>query len=105
MIELGLTIASYTYGALLGVFLLGILVNRSNQSDALVAFAATIVAMILIIFGVWHSPGEGWVLVVNPSAAEILQRDLKSIAWPWYPLIGSAITVSVGALTSFVRAK
>ena len=105
VIELGLTIASYTYGPLLGVFLLGILVNRSNQSDALVAFAATIVAMILIIFGVWHSPGEGWVLVVNPSAAEILERDLKSIAWPWYPLIGSAITVSVGALTSFVRAK
>ena len=105
VIELGLTIASYTYGALLGVFLLAILVNRSNQSDALIAFSATIVAMILIIFGVWHSPGEGWVFMPNPSAAEILERDLVSIAWPWYPLIGSAITVSVGALSSLVRQR
>ena len=105
VIELGLTIASYTYGALLGVFLLAILVNRSDQSDALVAFAATIVAMILIIFGVWHGPGEGWIFILNPSNVEILERDLVSIAWPWYPLIGSAITVSVGALTSFVRQR
>lgn len=105
VVELGLTIASYTYGALLGVFLLAILVCRSNQTDALIAFSATIVAMILIIFGVWHSPGEGWVFILNPSAAEILERDLVSIAWPWYPLIGSAITVSVGALSSFVRQR
>lgn len=105
VVELGLTIASYTYGALLGVFLLGIFVSRSNQTDALVAFATTIVAMILIVFGVWHSPGEGWIFMLNPSAAEILERDLRSIAWPWYPLIGSAITVSVGALTSFVQQR
>ena len=105
VVELGLTIASYTYGALLGAFLLGILVKRSDQSDALVAFAVTIVAMILIIFGVWHSPDEGWVFILNPSDAEILERDLISIAWPWYPVIGSAITVAVGALTSFVRQR
>ena len=58
VVELGLTIASYTYGGLLGVFVLGILVKRSDQTDALIAFAVTIVSMILIIFGVWHSPGE-----------------------------------------------
>jgi len=103
VVELGLTIASYTYGGLLGVFILGILVKRSDQADALIAFAVTIVSMILIIFAVWHSPGEGWVFILNPSDAEILERDLISIAWPWYPLIGSAITVSVGALTTLAR--
>jgi Na+/proline symporter len=103
VVELGLTIASYTYGGLLGVFLLGILVKRSDQSDALIAFAVTIVSVILIIFGVWHSPGEGWMFILNPSSAEIFERDLISIAWPWYPLIGSAITVSVGALTTVAR--
>lgn len=103
VVELGLTIASYTYGGLLGVFVLAILVKRSDQADALIAFAVTIVSMILIIFAVWHSPGEGWVFILNPSDAEIFERDLISIAWPWYPLIGSAITVSVGALTTLAR--
>lgn len=105
VVELGLTIASYTYGGLLGVFVLGILVKRSDQTDALIAFAVTIVSMILIIFGVWHSPVEGWVFILNPSDAEIFERDLISIAWPWYPLIGSAITVSVGALTTVARTR
>jgi len=35
VVELGLTIASYTYGALLGAFALAILIRRSNESDAL----------------------------------------------------------------------
>ena len=100
VVELGLTIASYTYGALLGVFLLGIIVKRSEQSDALVAFALTLVAMVFVVFGVWHGPDEGWIFMLNPSAAEIVERDLQSIAWPWYPVIGSAITVSAGAATS-----
>jgi len=88
---------------LLGVFLLGILVKRSDQSDAPIAFAVTIVSMILIIFRVWHSLGEGWIFILNPPRAEIFERDLISIAWPWYPLVGSAITVSVGAPTSSLR--
>jgi Na+/proline symporter len=105
VVELGLTIASYTYGALLGVFLLAILIKRSDQTDALLAFALTIVAMIFIIFGVWHSPAEGWVVAVNPSAADILERGLKPIAWPWYPLIGATITLTVGALSSAVPSR
>jgi SSS family transporter len=105
VVELGLTIASYTYGALLGVFLLGILIKRSEQLDALVAFAVTIVAMMAIIFGVWHSPADGWVFTLNPSDAEVLEHDLKSIAWPWFPLIGSTITILVGALTTAVRKR
>lgn len=103
VVELGLTIASYTYGGLLGVFLLGIVVRRSDQSDAMISFAVTIVTMIMIVFGVWYSPGEGWQFEFNPSAAFVYEHDLVAIAWPWYPLIGSAICVSVGALTSTVR--
>lgn len=98
VVELGLTIASYTYGGLLGVFLLGILVKRSKQSDALAAFGITIVSMILIVFGLWHSSGAGWQFIFNPTDAEIIEYDLVAIAWPWYPVIGSVITVACGAL-------
>jgi SSS family transporter len=103
VIELGLTIASYTYGGLLGVFLLGILIKRSDQADALAAFSVTIGSMIIIIFGVWYSPVEGWQFFFDPSDAEIVKYNLVAIAWPWYPLIGSAITVFFGAVTSALR--
>ena len=36
VIEVGLQIASVAYGALLGVFLLGVLTRRANQSGAMV---------------------------------------------------------------------
>ncbi|PSQ94569.1 MAG: hypothetical protein BRD51_07105, partial [Bacteroidetes bacterium SW_11_64_17] len=59
VVELGLSIASFTYGSLLGVFLLGLWHERSQEADAIVAFVVTIGVMILVIFGVWHSPADG----------------------------------------------
>lgn len=41
----GLAIAGYTYGALLGAFLLGRLIGRANQIDAIAAFVATVIVM------------------------------------------------------------
>ena len=35
VVEVGLQIASVAYGALLGVFLLGVLTKRANQSGAI----------------------------------------------------------------------
>jgi Na+/proline symporter len=105
VVELGLTIASFTYGGLLGVFLLGIFNKRSQQIDALVAFAITIVAMICIIFGVWYSPETGWIFLFNPAEAVVQKQDLVSIAWPWFPVIGSSITVAVGSMSALLRRR
>jgi hypothetical protein len=55
------------------------------------------------VFCIWHDPAEGWVIVVNPGAEAVAERDLGSIAWTWYPLIGAAITVTVGGLMSAAR--
>ena len=41
----GLAIAGYTYGALLGAFLLGRLVPRATEPDAILAFVATLIVM------------------------------------------------------------
>ena len=103
VIELGLSIASFTYGALLGVFLLGIVNQRSTQTDALLAFALTIVVLVCAVFGVWYSPDEGWVFVFRPGDAEIASRGLTAIAWPWFPVIGSAVTLTSGFVTSRLR--
>ena len=44
-----MTIAGYTYGALLGAFLLGRLVKRANQVDAVIAFLVTVAVMTYIV--------------------------------------------------------
>ncbi len=98
VVELGLSIASFTYGGLLGVFLLGLWHDGTRQLDALVSFVVTIGVMVLIIFGVWHSPSEGWTFVLGPSEAFIEEANLRSIGWPWYTAIGTAINLAVGSL-------
>jgi Na+/proline symporter len=98
VVELGLSIASFTYGGLLGAFLLGLWHDGTRQVDALVAFVVSIGAMVLIIFGVWHSPSEGWMFVLNPSDAYVQEASLRTIGWPWYTVIGTVINLMVGSI-------
>jgi SSS family transporter len=77
VLEAGLSIASILYGALLGVFLLGLLTRRTSEAGAM----AGMVASLLVMFYVKRYTG---------------------IAWTWYVLIGSTTTVAVGDLTSFL---
>ena len=46
VVELGLSIASFTYGGLLGTFLLGIFFKKMKQTDAIIGFAAGISGMV-----------------------------------------------------------
>jgi Na+/proline symporter len=98
VVELGLAIASFTYGGLLGVFMLGLVNRQAREWDAILAFAVTILFMIAVIFGVWHSPQEGWLLVFNPDDETIAALGLRSIGWPWYTVIGSLVMLGVGSL-------
>ncbi|MFC7340820.1 sodium:solute symporter [Saccharopolyspora griseoalba] len=85
VVEVGLSIASYTYGALLGAFLLGLLVKRARQTDAIIAFAATLVVVLFFVFGVTFPDGEG---------------GRTSLAFPWYTPLGVLVTLAVGGLLS-----
>lgn len=98
VIELGLAIASFTYGGLLGVFLLGLINRRTNQVDAIISFVATIAIMVWVIFAVWHSPDEGWMIILAPSDATIAEQGLRSIGWPWYTVIGAGVHLILGSL-------
>ena len=100
VVELGLSIASFTYGSLLGGFLLGILVSRVREADAMIGFVVAIVAMVAIIFGVWTTAEGEWVFQFRPSAAEVAARQLTALAWPWYTAVGAGITVLIGSLLS-----
>jgi Na+/proline symporter len=76
VLEAGLTIASITYGAMLGVFLLGTWNRRANENGALVGFAAGIAAMIAVRF---------W----------------TPLAFTWYVFAGTIVTFAVGSVASF----
>ena len=82
--ELALSIASITYGGLLGTYIMTGVVRRSEQPDAVAAIVVATVAMLVIVF---VKPGE--------FAADL--------AWPWYVPLGTAITLVVGFTSSRIR--
>lgn len=97
VIELGLSIASFTYGAMLGVFLLGLMERRVREWKALTAFVFGLTVMFFVVFGLYHSTENGgWMLALFPSSERVARLGLVGIGWPWYPVIGSAVTFAVG---------
>jgi SSS family solute:Na+ symporter len=96
VVVVALSIASFTYGALLGGFFLGMLWRRANQRDAITGMAVGIVAMSFVVFARQMMP-------LFPSMRELL-TTLSTIAWPWYVLIGTSFTVGVGIVSSFTHA-
>ena len=95
VVIVALSIASFTYGALLGGFFLGMLWRRAIQRDAILGMAVAIAVMTFIVFA-------GRLLPVLPSMAGIL-TPFSKIAWPWYVLIGTSITMLVGIVSSFTH--
>ncbi len=83
-----LTIAGYTYGALLGAFVLGRLVTRANQFDAIVAFIATVIVMTFVVRVVKID------VTVGGKVVE------KTIAAQWLVPIGVLVTLLVGGIAS-----
>ncbi|WP_441001046.1 sodium:solute symporter [Fodinibius sp. SL11] len=88
VVELGLGIASYTYGGLLGAFLLGRLFPKPDKNDAMIAFFVGLVSLLFMVEGPIHNvlPGEPLV-----------------IAWPLYTVVGSLIVLLVGNFSHFVK--
>ncbi|MEZ6121430.1 MAG: hypothetical protein R3C28_33410 [Pirellulaceae bacterium] len=83
-----LAIAGFSAGLLLGVFLLGILVQRAGQTSALVGLLCGTIVLILVRFVL---PGKVW-----------LGYEWQLLAWPWLPVVGSLTTFIIGTLISVV---
>jgi SSS family transporter len=95
VVVIALSIASFTYGGLLGGFFLGVLWKRANQRDAITGMATGIVIMTVVVFA-------RQIAAAQPALADAL-GPLARIAWPWYVLIGTSITMLVGILSSFTH--
>lgn len=80
VVELALSIASFTYGGLLGTFLLGIFNKKATQEDALAGFVAGIFIMITVI-------------------------SLKMVAWTWFTFIGVVATLLIGSFLNSLSSR
>lgn len=76
-LSMALSIASLINGPILGVFLVGTFIKKANQTAALVGMIASIGLMVYILLA-------------------------TKIAWTWYALIGSLVTLSVAWAASFI---
>jgi Na+/proline symporter len=83
VVVLALSIASITYGGLLGTYLLGGLWPRARQVDVIIAIVVGVVVMLPVVLG-------------------FPRRVLPGLAWPWYVPLGTAVTIIVGMVSSFV---
>ncbi|MGH7508357.1 MAG: sodium:solute symporter [Gemmatimonadales bacterium] len=94
VVVLALSIASITYGALLGTYLLAGW-HRATGRDVVGAVAATVLAMLLVVFArtLSASPGFAW---LAPAAR---------LAWPWYVPLGTLIAVSTGMVLSYLHPR
>jgi SSS family transporter len=95
VVVVALSIASFTYGGLLGGFFLAIFWRRARQRDAIIGMSVGIAAMTFIVFSKQIS-------AAIPALADTL-RPFTSIAYPWFVLIGTTITLAVGILASLTH--
>jgi len=94
VVTIALSIASFTYGGLLGAFFLAMLVPRAKQRDAITGMVVGIGTMSFVVFAKALS---GWFPALAPTLA-----PFTVIAWPWYVLIGTTLTFTTGVLMSFI---
>ncbi|MBN2731632.1 MAG: sodium:solute symporter [Balneolaceae bacterium] len=88
VVELGLGIASYTYGGLLGAFLLGRMFTKPDKKDALIGFFAGLVSLLFMVKG---------------PIQNMLPGDGLAIAWPLYTVVGSFVVLLVGNISCWIR--
>ena len=75
LLETGLTVSSFPFGSLLGLFLLGTLDRRANAFGAILGMIVGLLAVVSVFF-------------------------FTGIAYTWYVPIGSLTTFMVGSIAS-----
>ena len=80
VLEAGLTIASFVYGGMLGVFLLGLFFPHVSSRDAIIGIAAGVLSV-------------------------VLTASYTTVAWPWFAMIGTGATISTALVVSLMFPK
>jgi len=89
VVEIGLSIASVAYGALLGVFLLGTLTRFATQTGAIIGM----ITGFALNMALWLQPHA-----ITTNSGFIIPK----VAFTWYVFIGSIVTFAVGSIASLI---
>jgi Na+/proline symporter len=81
VVELALSIASITYGSLLGAYMLGG-VARMRQREVLTGIVVSVISMLVVVLG-------------KPA-------PVATLAWPWYVPLGLTLTLLAAFATSLL---
>ena len=91
---LGLRMMGYTYGALLGVFLLAVLTkNRGAEIPNVIAMATSVLVVLFFTAGL----ADGGTLA-SLRASVLSPLGIEKIAWPWAIVIGTTWTFGWASL-------
>jgi len=94
VVVLALSIASVTYGALLGAYILAGTTKRYTGPDVITAALMTVVTMLCILFsGRMAAAGLTWL------------EPVSHLAWPWYVPLGTLIMLVVAYISSRFRVE
>ncbi|MBW4028532.1 MAG: sodium/solute symporter [Acidobacteria bacterium] len=88
VLEIGLSIASVLWGAMLGVFLLGTLTQRATENGTIAGMLVGCAFNLLL----WLQTGPVHVGITIPK-----------ISWTWYVAFGSGVTFLVGYAASWAK--
>lgn len=92
VVVLALSIASVTYGALLGTYILSGTATRVIGRDVIIGAVTTLLVMLVTIFA----------RRLAASGLTFLE-PLGQLAWPWYVPMGTAITMATAWVASRLR--
>jgi SSS family transporter len=105
LIELALKALNYFHGALLGAFLLGMLTGRGTSRSVVAGMLASVPVVLLLqlrqfVDAPGTAPGtlQGWIEGLSSGTREAIQTAVPDVAWPYWIVISTAVTLAVGAL-------
>jgi solute:Na+ symporter, SSS family len=90
IVVLALSIASITYGALLGTYILAAWWPRASGRDIVGSVGCTVVIMLVIVFARQLSSAVSWLVPAG------------RLAWPWYVPLGTSLAVGIGIGLSYL---
>ncbi|HWA41284.1 MAG TPA: hypothetical protein VG712_06705, partial [Gemmatimonadales bacterium] len=92
IVVLALSIASVTYGGLLGAYILAGRWARATGRDVIGAIATTTALMLVVIFAKTRAEA--------PALAFL--APVGRLAWPWYVPLGTGLALLSGAAFSYL---
>jgi SSS family solute:Na+ symporter len=99
VVEVGLAIASVAYGALLGVFVLGVLTRKANERGAMVGFFCGFAFNLYL----WQEQ-RLWGALSRVTGFS-LALPHGGVPFTWYVALGCAVTFAIGYVASLVYGR